>query len=225
MGHLDDIFSTTLEALASQPSTWLLDAEDVVVDFSLIVDFDPRRTVAGAYPEFAGDVLLHDGEPWEWYFYEALAESGWDRQRVFASYQEHHGPAVSWVYRLYMEHLAEGFVTKSVRVAWAAQMIQACKDRGQRVWALGNASSYWLDAAREIYPAFALCDGVFASYECGLRKPDIMIYRTFMKRLLPADARAICFLEKDAWYAHHLQEMMTLGSLAEGSCLHCLHVQ
>ncbi|EPI51505.1 hypothetical protein HMPREF1576_00331, partial [Gardnerella pickettii JCP7719] len=68
--------------------------------------------------------------------------------------------------------------------------------KGVRVWALGNASQEWIDCARETCPILGEINGVSASYESHLRKPNIMIYRDFLsKNCLRASSTV--FVESD----------------------------
>lgn len=154
-----------------------VNVSDIVLDCSLIVDYDPRRVLAPLYPDYIGEVLFSYEPEWGFAFHEALRESGWSFERVFASFSKHHGPSVNWLYRLYYEHFNEAFCGERQPVIDSIKQWQA---NGKRVWALGNASREWMQQAYLTCPVLARLDGVEASYQSGLRKPDSMLYRRFL---------------------------------------------
>lgn len=82
---------------------------DVVFDLNLLVDWDARRTLAADYPDFIGEVLFSFEPEWGFEFHESLREAGWSIERALESFSEHHGPAVTWLYRLYFERFERGF--------------------------------------------------------------------------------------------------------------------
>ncbi|ADP38613.1 hypothetical protein HMPREF0421_20531 [Gardnerella vaginalis ATCC 14019] len=88
---------------------------DVVFDLHLLVDWDARRTLESYYPDYIGEVLFSYEPEWGFEFHEALRESGWSIECALESFSEHHGPAVTWLYRLYFEN----FFTRIFRGARA----------------------------------------------------------------------------------------------------------
>ena len=167
---------------------------DVVFDLQLLVDWDARRTLAADYPDFIGEVLFSFEPEWGFEFHESLREAGWSRSRALTSFDEHHGPAVTWLYRLYFERFECGFVGERADASAAARELIASD---VRVWALGNASSDWLNCARKTCPILGELNGVCASYESHLRKPDVMLYRAFLQQAGLSAASTI-FLEGDS---------------------------
>lgn len=167
---------------------------DVVFDLQLLVDWDARRTLAADYPDFIGEVLFSFEPEWGFEFHESLREAGWSRSRALTSFDEHHGPAVTWLYRLYFERFECGFVGERADASAAARELIASD---VRVWALGNASSDWLNCARKTCPILGEINGVCASYESHLRKPDVMLYRTLLQQAGLSAASTI-FLEGDS---------------------------
>ena len=167
---------------------------DVVFDLQLLVDWDARRTLAADYPDFIGEVLFSFEPEWGFEFHESLREAGWSRSRALTSFDEHHGPAVTWLYRLYFERFECGFVGERADASAAARELIASD---VRVWALGNASSDWLNCARKTCPILGELNGVCASYESHLRKPDVMLYRAFLPQAGLSAASTI-FLEGDS---------------------------
>lgn len=166
---------------------------DVVFDLHLLVDWDARRTLESDYPDYIGEVLFSYESEWGFEFHEALREAGWSIERALESFSEHHGPAVTWLYRLYFKNFSHGFLGERARFASFARDLIA---KGVRVWALGNASQEWIDCARETCPILGEINGVSASYESHLRKPNIMIYRDFLsKNCLRASSTV--FVESD----------------------------
>lgn len=167
---------------------------DVVFDLQLLVDWDARRTLAEDYPDFIEEVLFSFEPEWGFEFHEALREAGWSIDRALESFSEHHGPAVTWLYRLYFERFERGFAGERADTSAAARELIAS---GVRVWALGNASSDWLRCARKTCPILGELNGVCASYETHLRKPDVMFYRAFLQQnSLSCDSTL--FLEGDS---------------------------
>ena len=167
---------------------------DVVFDLQLLVDWDARRTLAADYPDFIGEVLFSFEPEWGFEFHESLREAGWSRSRALTSFDEHHGPAVTWLYRLYFERFECGFVGERADASAAARELIASD---VRVWALGNASSDWLNCARKTCPILGELNGVCASYESHLRKPDVMLYRAFLQQA-GLSASSTLFLEGDS---------------------------
>lgn len=167
---------------------------DVVFDLNLLVDWDARRTLAADYPDFIGEVLFSFEPEWGFEFHESLREAGWSRSRALDSFDEHHGPAVTWLYHLYFERFERGFAGERVDACGQARELIA---NGVRVWALGNASSDWLCCARKTCPILGELNGVCASYESHLRKPDVMLYRAFLQQA-GLSASSTLFLEGDS---------------------------
>lgn len=167
---------------------------DVVFDLQLLVDWDARRTLAADYPDFIGEVLFSFEPEWGFEFHESLREAGWSRSRALTSFDEHHGPAVTWLYRLYFERFECGFVGERADASAAARELIASD---VRVWALGNASSDWLNCARKTCPILGELNGVTVSYESHLRKPDVMLYRAFLQQTNLSPASTL-FLEGDS---------------------------
>ena len=167
---------------------------DVVFDLNLLVDWDARRTLAADYPDFIGEVLFSFEPEWGFEFHESLREAGWSIERVLESFSEHHGPAVTWLYRLYFERFERGFAGERVDACGQARELIA---NGVRVWALGNAPCDWLDFARKTCPILGELNGVCASYESHLRKPDVMLYREFLQQT-GLSAASTLFLEGDS---------------------------
>lgn len=167
---------------------------DVVFDLNLLVDWDARRTLAADYPDFIEEVLFSFEPEWGFEFHESLREAGWSIERALESFSEHHGPAVTWLYRLYFERFERGFAGERADACGQARDLIA---NGVRVWALGNASVDWLDCARKTCPILGELNGVCASYETHLRKPDVMLYRAFLQQAGLSSASAL-FLECDS---------------------------
>lgn len=166
---------------------------DVVFDLHLLVDWDSRRTLESDYPDYIGEVLFSYEPEWGFEFHEALREAAWSSQRALESFSEHHGPAVAWLYRLYFKNFSRGFLGERARFASFARDLIS---KGVRVWALGNASQEWIDCARETCPILGEINGVSASYESHLRKPNIMIYRDFLSKNCLC-ASSTVFVESD----------------------------
>lgn len=167
---------------------------DIVFDLHLLVDWDARRTLEADYPDYIGEVLFSFEPEWGFEYHEVLREAGWSKDQAIASFDEHHGPAVTWLYRLYFERFERGFLGEKRKFADLARKLIA---NGVRVWALGNASDNWLNCAQKTCPIFSELNGVVASYQSHLRKPDVMLYRTFLQQN-SLDCESTMFLETDS---------------------------
>ncbi|MFP1716940.1 HAD family hydrolase [Gardnerella leopoldii] len=184
----DDVRKNSIREYASRGMT------DVVFDLQLLVDWDVRRTLDADYPDFIGEVLFSFEPEWGFEFHESLREAGWSRKQAMDSFDEHHGPAVTWLYRLYFERFERGFAGERADASAVARELIAS---GVRVWALGNASCDWLNCARKTCPILGELNGVCASYESHLRKPDVMLYRAFLQHT-GLSAASTLFLESDS---------------------------
>lgn len=184
----DDVRKNSIREYASRGMT------DVVFDLQLLVDWDVRRTLDADYPDFIGEVLFSFEPEWGFEFHESLREAGWSRKQAMDSFDEHHGPAVTWLYRLYFERFESGFAGERADASAVARELIAS---GVRVWALGNASCDWLNCARKTCPILGELNGVCASYESHLRKPDVMLYRAFLQHA-GLSAASTLFLESDS---------------------------
>lgn len=184
----DDVRKNSIREYASRGMT------DVVFDLQLLVDWDVRRTLDADYPDFIGEVLFSFEPEWGFEFHESLREAGWSRKQAMDSFDEHHGPAVTWLYRLYFERFERGFAGERADASAVARELIAS---GVRVWALGNASCDWLNCARKTCPILGELNGVYASYESHLRKPDVMLYRAFLQHT-GLSAASTLFLESDS---------------------------
>lgn len=184
----DDVRKNSIREYASHGMT------DVVFDLQLLVDWDVRRTLDADYPDFIGEVLFSFEPEWGFEFHESLREAGWSSKQAMDSFDGHHGPAVTWLYRLYFERFERGFAGERADASAVARELIAS---GVRVWALGNASCDWLNCARKTCPILGELNGVCASYESHLRKPDVMLYRAFLQHA-GLSAASTLFLESDS---------------------------
>jgi len=94
------------------------------------------------------------------------------------------------------------------------QIIEALKERGQRVYILSNVSRRLTDTYKNVVPAPELYDGAFFSGEVLALKPQPIIYQMFFERfgLNPADClfiddnkdnvEASIRCGMDAWWFH-----------------------
>lgn len=186
--EISDVRKNSISEYASRGMT------DVVFDLQLLVDWDVRRTLDADYPDFIGEVLFSFEPEWGFEFHESLREAGWSRKQAMDSFDEHHGPAVTWLYRLYFERFERGFAGERADASAVARELIAS---GVRVWALGNASCDWLNCARKTCPILGELNGVCASYESHSRKPDVMLYRAFLQHA-GLSAASTLFLESDS---------------------------
>lgn len=153
---------------------------DVVFDFcGVLLDWQPRLALEGQYPRGVIDMVMDPGDPWGFDHYDALLDSGWSEDRVLEDYGRHHGPAVAWVLRVYLERQDRAFAGM---IPGMEGLLRDCRAHGLHLWGLTNFTTRAVDAARGMFPALGLLKDVLVSSEEGLIKPDPRIYRRALDR-------------------------------------------
>ncbi|WP_314688567.1 HAD family phosphatase [uncultured Bifidobacterium sp.] len=153
---------------------------DVVFDFcGVLLDWRPRLTLEGQYPSGVIDMVMDPGDPWGFDHYDALLDSGWSEERVLEDYGRHHGPAVAWVLRVYLERQDRAFAGM---IPGMEALLEDCRARGLRLWGLTNFTTRAVSAARGMFPALGRLGDVLISSEEGILKPDPRIYRRALDR-------------------------------------------
>lgn len=153
---------------------------DVVMDFcGVLVDWRPERALEGLYPQGVIDMFFDPDDPYGFDHYDALSDLGWSDERVLEDYEDRHGPAVAWVFRMYFEHRDRTIVGM---MPGMADLLRDLDSRGLRLWGLTNFTTRFVDIARRACPDLALLGGVVISSEESVAKPDPEIYRRAQER-------------------------------------------
>ncbi|WEV42370.1 HAD hydrolase-like protein [Bifidobacterium sp. ESL0682] len=146
---------------------------------NVLVEWDGRRPITGQYPEGIADMMFDPADEWGMEFYLAMLESGWSEQRVLASYEAHHGPAIAWVLKMYLDHEADGFVGM---MPGMPELMQDLDAAGIRLWGLANTTEKHWELARQRFPDLAkLCDSIVSSEE-RVRLPDPVLINHAVER-------------------------------------------
>ncbi|WEV59485.1 hypothetical protein OZX67_02750 [Bifidobacterium sp. ESL0728] len=149
---------------------------DVVLGLDgVLVEWDGRRPIIGQYPEGIADMMFDPHDEWGMEFYLAMLESGWSEERVLASYEKHHGPAIAWVLKMYLDHEEDGFVGMMPEMP---ELLRDLDAAGIRLWGLANTTSKHLKLARQRFPELAMLRDFMVSSEEKLRLPDpVLVHR------------------------------------------------
>ncbi|NMN00219.1 hydrolase [Bifidobacterium sp. DSM 109958] len=153
---------------------------DVIFDFcDVLVDWRPRIPLEGQYPPGVIDMFFDRADEYGFWHYDELSDLGWSEERILADYEEHHGPAVAWVFRVYFERQR---MALAGMIPGMETLLRDLDAAGVRCWGLTNFTVKYVDAARELFPALGLlCDVVVSSTE-RVHKPDAEIYRRAIAR-------------------------------------------
>ena len=164
--------SDVLAALNDSPAA----ITDVVFGwYGVLVERLPRLALEGQYPPGVIDMVLDPDDIWGFDYYDAMLECGWSEERVLADYEQHHGPAVAWVLRVYLER--RRLALHAVMPGMGAVM-RDLRSRGIRMWALANAATADYDMALEQFPELGALSGGIVSAREGLRMPDpVLMHR------------------------------------------------
>lgn len=196
-----------LDALAGSHTNSCI--TDVVFGwYGVLVDRQPRLALEGQYPSGVIDMVLDPADPWGFDYYDAMMACGWGEERVLADYERHHGPAVAWVLRVYLErrHLALHDVMPGV-----GAVLQDLSSQGIRMWALANAAESDYDMALEQLTELNALSGSIISARERLRMPDPALIRLANKRFtqlgfnlgtalfVDSDARGIAIARQLGW--------------------------
>lgn len=145
----------------------------------VLVEWDGRRPITGQYPAGIADMMFDPRDEWGMEFYLAMLESGWSEERVLASYEKHHGPAIAWVLKMYLDHEDDGFVGM---MPGMAKLLQDLDAAGIRLWGLENTTRKHLKLAQRRFPGLGLLRDFEVSSEEKLRLPDPVVVHHAIRR-------------------------------------------
>ena len=153
---------------------------DVMFDMcGVLVDSQPGRALEGQYPQGVIDMVFDPNDPWGFDYFDAMADAGWSQERVLREYERHHGPAVAWVYRTYLERLR---YSMPAMIPGMDLLLQDLHHQGVHLWGLTNFTTRAVDIARGLFPELKLLTDVVISSEEGISKPDPIIFQRAIAR-------------------------------------------
>ncbi|MDF7641260.1 hypothetical protein PT279_06620 [Bifidobacterium sp. ESL0784] len=135
----------------------------------VLVEWDGRLPITGQYPQGIADMMFDPQDVWGMEFYLAMLESGWSEERVLASYESHHGPAIAWVLKMYLDHEQDGFVGM---IPGMPELLGDLDAAGIRLWGLANTTRKHLKLAQQRFPELGLLRDFVVSSEERLLLPD-----------------------------------------------------
>ncbi|WEV74444.1 HAD hydrolase-like protein [Bifidobacterium sp. ESL0798] len=135
----------------------------------VLIEWDGRRPITGQYPQGIADMMFDPCDEWGMEFYLAMLESGWSEERVLASYNKHHGPAIAWVLKMYLDHEKDGFVGM---MPGMPELLGDLDAAGIRLWGLANTTRKHLQLALQRFSELRLLRDFVVSSEEKLRLPD-----------------------------------------------------
>lgn len=151
----------------------------------VVVEWDPRAALMGQYPDEVIDMALDPEDEWGIWRFRTLMNLGWNQEHVLADYESTHGPAMAWVFRLYLE----GF-TKTLRglQPGMAGLLADLKSQGIHLWGMANTTHEHACQARNLLEPLNLLEGTLISADEHLRMPDDLFYWLALRRFdIPAE--------------------------------------
>lgn len=176
---------------------------------NVLVQWDGRRPITGQYPEGIADMMFNPDDEWGMEFYLAMLECGWSEERVLASYEKHHGPAIAWVLKMYLDHEEDGFVGM---MPGMTELLRDLDDAGIRLWGLANTTRKHLALAQQRFRELGLLRDFMVSSETGLRLPDpVLVHRAIEH--FGIDSRTALFVDSNEQIVKKLENFgfQTIG--------------
>lgn len=153
---------------------------DIVFDMcGVLVDSQPWLALRGQYPQGVIDMVFDQHDPWGFDYFDAMLDSGWSEERVLSEYERHHGPAVAWVYRTYLERLQ---FSQPSMIPRMEGLLRDLDRQRLGLWGLTNFTTRAVNIARGLFPALGLLRDIVISSEEGVIKPDPIIFHRAIER-------------------------------------------
>lgn len=153
---------------------------NIMFDFcGVLLDWRPELALEGEYPQGVVDMFFDPHDPWGFDYYDQLCDVGWSESRILADYEQHHGPAVAWVFRVYFEHFERAF---HGLIPGMGALLRDLRSAGIGVWGLTNFTRKSVDEACRRFSELALLSDIVVSAEEHLIKPDPRIYQLALQR-------------------------------------------
>lgn len=169
---------------------------DVIFDYcGVLLDWQPRLALERQYPPGVIDMFFSADDEHGFDYYDRLSDSGWSEERILADYEEEHGPAVAWVFRVYFERQRLALAGMQ---SGMGELLHDLNAAGIRLWGLTNFTTKYVDAAHELFADLALLRDTVISSEERLLKPDPEIYRRAIMRFGVTAQSTVFFDDKQA---------------------------
>lgn len=153
---------------------------DVIFDYcDVLLDWRPWRALEGLYPQDVIDMFFDSADEWGYDFIDRLLDSGVPTQDVLAEYSRHHGPAVTWVLRMWLEHEERAIFGV---LDGMEQLVDDLQSAGVGVWGLTNFTTEAVDIAHSRFYVFKRLQDTLVSSQEHLLKPDPAIYLRAINR-------------------------------------------
>lgn len=171
---------------------------DVIFDFcDVLVDWRPRIPLEGMYPPGVIDMFFDPADAHGFKHYDELSDLGWPEERILEEYEQFHGPAVAWVFRIYFERQE---LALHAMMPGMEAVLRDLDARGVRLWGLTNFTVKYVEAARRAFPALRLLRDVVVSSAEGIAKPDPAIFRRAAARF-GVNPATTAFVDDKPWNA------------------------
>lgn len=164
---------------------------DVIFDYcDVLLDWRPWRALEGLYPQGVIDMFFDPADEWGFDFIDRLLDSGVPAREVLAAYGRHHGPAVTWVMRMWLEHEERAIFGV---LDGMDQLVGDLQEAGVRVWGLTNFTTEAVDIAHARFPVFSRLQDTIVSSQERLLKPDPALYLRAIDRFAVAPQSTVFF--------------------------------
>lgn len=165
---------------------------DVIFDYcDVLLDWRPWRALEGLYPQGVIDMFFDPADEWGFDFIDRLLDSGVPPRDVLDAYARHHGPAVAWVLRMWLEHEERAIFGV---LDGMNQLVGDLQEAGVHVWGLTNFTTEAVDIARSRFPVFSRLQDTIVSSQERLLKPDPAIFLRAIDRF-GVDPRSAVFFD------------------------------
>lgn len=145
----------------------------------VLVDWDPRAALVGQYPDDIIDMVLDPRDEWGIWRYRTLMNLGWDQERVLTDYESTHGPAVAWVFRLYLERFA--LTLRGMQPGMSA-LLRELYGQGFKLWGLANTTPAHARLAGQLLTPLSLLTDTLISAQEHVRMPEHLFYQLALRR-------------------------------------------
>lgn len=164
---------------------------DVIFDYcDVLLDWRPWRALEELYPQGVIDMFFDPADEWGFDFIDRLLDSGVPAREVLAAYRRHHGPAVTWVLRMWLEHEERAIFGV---LDGMDQLVGDLQEAGVRVWGLTNFTTEAVDIAHARFPVFSRLQDTIVSSQERLLKPDPALYLRAIDRFAVAPRSTVFF--------------------------------
>ena len=154
----------------------------------VLVDWNPRAALVGQYPQGVIDMVLDPCDEWGIWRYRTLMNLGWDEERALADYESTLGPAVAWVFRLYLERFA---LTITGMQPGMDELLDDLHDQGFTLWGLSNTTRSHARLAERKLETLGLLDGALISAEEHVQMPDSLFFQLALRRFGISPTQAV----------------------------------